>query len=91
MCKKLLAFFLRILGAFTTLESQTSSLCAAWARMIMVPPSTPAHTQNAVTPLIQGTTQGVGVMSAEFTWDTAWLALTAGTKSITTPMAGIVT
>ena len=42
-------------------------------------------------PPIQGTSPGVGVTFAEFTWDTAWLALTAWTKSITTPMAGIVT
>ena len=41
--------------------------CTAWARTIMVLPSTPAHTQNAVTLLILGTSQGVGVTSTEFT------------------------
>ena len=42
-------------------------------------------------PPYTGTSQGVGVTFAEFTWDTVWLSLTARTKSITTPMAGVVT
>ena len=60
MCKKLLASFLRIPGAFTTLESQTSSPCAVWARMTEVPPSMSAHTQNAVTPPYTGDISGCG-------------------------------